>query len=183
MTELIVLVDEDGATVGTAPKASSHHDRTPLHLAFSAYVFDPQGRFLLTQRALSKQTWPGVWTNSCCGHPMPEESNEQALHRRLDFELGLSADEVVELLPDFRYRAELDGVVENEICPVFGVRVSGEPTLRPSEVEQSRWLDWDDVLAGRTPQLSPWCVLQLRALVGHPGIQRLRAPAERRTAT
>jgi isopentenyl-diphosphate delta-isomerase len=108
---------------------------------------------------------------------MPGEPTEQALHRRLDFELGLRADEVIDLLPDFRYRAELDGVVENEICPVFGVRVSGEPTLQPSEVEQSRWLDWDDMLAGRTPQLSPWCVLQLRALIGHPGIERLRAPA------
>lgn len=176
MTELIVLVDEDGTPVGTAPKASSHSNSTPLHLAFSAYVFDRDGRFLLTQRSLAKHTWPGVWSNSCCGHPGPDESNEQALRRRLDFELGLTADEVVELLPDFRYRAELDGVVENEICPVFGVRVSGEPVLRPSEVEESRWLDWNDVLAGRTPPLSPWCLLQLEALAGHPGIEGLRTP-------
>ncbi|MBV9821188.1 MAG: NUDIX domain-containing protein, partial [Actinobacteria bacterium] len=112
-----------------------------------------------------------------CGHPMPGESYTAALHRRLDYELGLAADEVVELLPDFRYRAELDGVVENEICPVYGVRVSGEPTLRPTEVEESRWVDWQDVLAGRTPPLSPWCLLQLEALAGHPGIERLRRPA------
>jgi isopentenyl-diphosphate delta-isomerase len=177
MTELIVLVDEAGTAVGTAPKATVHHADTPLHLAFSSYVFDRQGRFLLTRRALSKQTWPGVWTNSCCGHPMPGESYQQALHRRLDYELGLAADEVVELLPDFRYRAELNGVVENEICPVFGVRVSGEPVLRPTEVEESRWVDWQDVLAGRTPPLSPWCLLQLQALAGHPGIERLRLPA------
>ena len=176
MTELIVLVDDDGSPVGTAPKATVHHDQTPLHLAFSAYVFDTGGRFLLTQRSLSKRTWPGAWTNSCCGHPGPGESPEQALRRRLDFELGLSADDVVELLPDFRYRAELDGVVENEICPVFGVRVTGEPTLRPSEVAQSRWLEWDEVLAGRMPELSPWCLLQLSALAGHPGIERLRTP-------
>lgn len=177
MTELIVLVDEAGAAVGTAPKSTVHHADTPLHLAFSSYVFDPHGRFLLTRRALSKLTWPGVWTNSCCGHPMPGESYTGALHRRLDYELGLAADEVVELLPDFRYRAELDGVVENEICPVYGVRVSGEPTLRPTEVEESRWLDWQDVLAGRTPPLSPWCLLQLEALAGHPGIERLSRPA------
>ena len=128
MTELIVLVDEAGTEVGTAPKASVHHADTPLHLAFSCYVFDRQGRFLLTRRALSKLTWPGVWTNSCCGHPMPGESNERGAAPPAGLRAGPGADEVVELLPDFRYRAELDGVVENEICPVFGVRVSGEPT-------------------------------------------------------
>lgn len=177
MTELIVLVDEKGTPLGTAPKATIHHDRTPLHLAFSAYVFDDSGRFLLTRRALSKVTWPGIWTNSCCGHPLPQESFRDALRRRLDFELGLQADEIVDLLPDFRYRAELDGIVENEICPVFGVRVSGEPTPEPTEVQDYLWMDFDDVLAGRTPApLSPWCLLQLAALADHPDIARLRRP-------
>jgi len=177
MTELIVLVDEEGTPVGTAPKGTVHHDRTPLHLAFSAYVFDSNGRFLLTRRALSKVTWPGTWTNSCCGHPLPAESFRDALRRRLDFELGLTADEIIDLLPDFRYRAELDGIVENEICPVFGVRVSGEPAAEPTEVADYLWTDFAAVLAGETPApLSPWCLLQLQALAGHPDIARLRQP-------
>ncbi|MEX0789777.1 MAG: NUDIX domain-containing protein, partial [Actinomycetota bacterium] len=67
--ELIVLVDEQGNPTGRAEKSSSHHLDTPLHLAFSCYVFDDRGRLLATRRANSKKVWPGVWTNSVCGHP------------------------------------------------------------------------------------------------------------------
>ena len=174
--ELIVLVDEDGNPIGTAPKTASHHRDTPLHLAFSSYVFDDDGRFLLTRRALSKKTWPGVWTNSCCGHPGPGEQTVDAVRRRLRDELGLTPHEIVTLLPDFRYRAELDGVVENEICPVYGVRVSGDPVLNPDEVEEYRWVDWSDVVAGHTAeQLSPWALLQIDQLAGHPAVEQFRA--------
>jgi isopentenyl-diphosphate delta-isomerase len=179
--ELIVLVDDVGRPIGTAPKLASHHRDTPLHLAFSSYVFDAAGRFLLTRRALSKKTWPGIWTNSCCGHPGPGEAVEDAVRRRLRDELGLDAVELVPLLPDFRYWAELDGVVENEICPVFGVRVDTDPVLNRDEVEEYRWVAWPDVLAGDQPfDLSPWCRLQLEQLAGHPGIDGLRSTSAAR---
>ncbi|MFG1920470.1 isopentenyl-diphosphate Delta-isomerase [Cryptosporangium sp. NPDC048952] len=178
--ELIVLLSDDGRAIGTAPKLASHHRETPLHAAFSSYVFDRSGRFLLTRRALSKKTWPGVWTNSCCGHPAPEEDAVSAVRRRLHHELGLSVtiDEIVPLLPDFRYRAELDGIVENEICPVFGVRVDAEPVPNPDEVEEYRWVDWPEVLAGRAGvALSPWSLLQLVELEDHPTVTALRTPS------
>jgi isopentenyl-diphosphate delta-isomerase len=161
--ERVVLVDESGRAVGTEDKATVHHAATPLHLAFSSYVFDDRGRVLLTQRAFSKRTWPGVWTNSCCGHPLPDESLESAVRRRLADELGLVAASVDLILPKFRYRAEMpDGIVENELCPVVRVTCAGEPVADQTEVAAYEWVEWHD-LAVRT-DLSPWCVLQLSEL-------------------
>ena len=165
--ERVVLVDESGRAVGTEAKAAVHHAATPLHLAFSSYVVEPAGRVLLTRRAFGKPTWPGVWTNSCCGHPLPGEPPEQAVRRRLADELGIVVDAVELVLPEFRYRAEMPtGVVENEICPVYRVWWSGDPTPNPAEVADYRWADWHELRD--LPDLSPWCLLQLDELPGSP---------------
>ncbi|MEV4317600.1 isopentenyl-diphosphate Delta-isomerase [Actinocrispum sp. NPDC049592] len=159
--ELVVLLDEAGQAIGTADKATVHHRETPLHLAFSAYVFDAQNRFLLTRRAQTKRTWPGVWTNSCCGHPGPGEAFPDAIARRLKDELGLDAGPVDLVLPRFRYRAEMpDGVVENEMCPVYRVTAAGDPRPDPEEVMDFEWVQWPP----RDRELSPWAVEQLGQL-------------------
>lgn len=166
-TEYVVLVDESGRPVGQAPKAEVHTGSTPLHLAFSCYGFDGSGRLLCTRRAESKLTFPGVWTNTCCGHPMPGERLEDAVHRRLRDELGIAAGDLVCALPDFRYRAEMNGIQENEICPVFLCRVTGALTLNPDEVSEARWLSWEDFLRQALAPgsgWSPWSIRQAAAL-------------------
>ncbi|WP_300083874.1 isopentenyl-diphosphate Delta-isomerase [Propioniciclava sp.] len=162
----VVLVDDHGNPLGAADRLRVHTAATPLHLAFSTYLFNDRGEVLLTRRALAKKTWPGVWTNSCCGHPKPGESLPDAARRRIREELGLHVGPLVPLLPDFRYRAtDASGVVENEICPVFAGFVVGEdPTPNPEEVAEWAWVPWANLTAavGATPHVySPWAALQV----------------------
>ncbi len=172
--ELIVLVDPQGNPIGAAPKLESHNENTPLHLAFSCYVFNDKGEFLLTQRAKSKKVFPGIWTNSCCGHPAPGEKMEEAIKRRLKYELGLSPEKIELAIPDFRYTAEMDGIVENEICPVYLARVKGELTPNKDEVEDYRWLRWEDFvkeIENNPKGYSVWSVKQTRRLRDDPTIK------------
>ncbi len=165
-----MLLDESGRATGVAPKHEVHHRDTPLHLAFSCYVVDPDGRLLVTRRALDKRTWPGVWTNSCCGHPAPGEEVAEAVVRRTQQELGIELTDVRVVLPDFRYRAVMDdGTVENEICPVYVATCVDPDSIAPDpdEVADHVWEDWatfrDAVLDGRRT-VSPWCLEQVQAM-------------------
>ena len=177
--EQVVLLDEDGTASGVADKAGVHHADTPLHLAFSCYVFDAEGRLLLTRRALTKPTWPGAWTNSVCGHPGPGETLPDAVRRRAREELGLALGEVRLVLPAFRYRAVMgDGVVENEMCPVYVAVTDDRPDPHPAEVDAVDWVEWVPFRAGvldGTREISPWCAEQVAALPADP---RAAVPAD-----
>lgn len=157
--EMIVLVDENNNPIATIPKQEVHHDKTPLHRAFSVFLFNKKSELLLQQRNFDKKTWGGVWSNSCCGHLMLHESIKNAAKRRLKFELGISSVKLFVVLPDFRYIAEKDGVVENEICPVLVGFIEKEPNPNPEEVAQTKWIKWKDFLAKIDEpdnEFSPW---------------------------
>lgn len=170
--ELVVLLDEDGRATGTTPKAGVHHADTPLHLAFSCYLFDPAGRLLMTRRARTKPTWPGAWTNSVCGHPAPGELMADAVRRRVLDEVGVRAERVTLMLPAFRYRAVMpNGVVENEMCPVFVATTTDAPAPDPAEVEHATWVDWASFRSGvldGSRAISPWCREQVALLPEDP---------------
>lgn len=164
--ELVVLLAEDGSRIGTAEKATVHTHDTRLHLAFSCHLYNARGEVLVTRRALSKLTWPGVWTNSFCGHPGPDEPFTDAIERRARQELGTTVTAIEPVLPDFRYR-ELDasGIVENEICPVFRARIAGDLAPEGSEIAEYAWLQPSELAAAVSSApfaFSPWLALQLR---------------------
>ena len=165
--EEVILLDSKGRPIGHADKARIHTKKTPLHSAFSIFLFNPAGEMLAQQRAWSKQTWPGIWSNACCGHPMPGEPLEAAAHRRLANELNLHGIHLTLALPDFRYRAEYLGIVENEICPVFIGRCDDQPTPAPDEVAATRWIDWERFIQNddRFANFSPWSKWEAAQLV------------------
>lgn len=164
--EYVVLVDEQNNVLGLTPKATVHGETTPLHRAFSAFIFNSKGELLLQQRALSKKTWPGIWSNSCCGHPTLEETNEQAADRRLQFELGMNIKDLKEIAY-YRYCFSRFGVMENEICPIVVGFSDSLPNPNPEEVEATKYIDWQDFLTEikTNPQnWSEWCVEEAQIL-------------------
>lgn len=181
--ERVVLLDEAGRAIGSAPKQEVHHRNTPLHLAFSCYVFNADGSVLITRRALDKPTFPGVWTNSVCGHPAPGEDMVAAVHRRARDELGVRVRDVRLALPAYRYLATMpNGVRENEMCPVFIGTTADDVDLNPAEVHAAVWEPWEafseDVAAGRR-EVSLWCAEQVAQLRPLP----LGSPRAIRTST
>jgi len=181
-TDQVVLLDDEGRSIGTALKSSVHGTDTALHLAFSCHVLNDDGQVLVTRRALGKTTWPGVWSNSFCGHPRPAEPVLSAVHRRADYELGITLTEIELALPLFRYHAvDTSGIVENEVCPVYIARTADVPALNPLEVVEAKWVDPIDLgtsLKATPWAFSPWLVLQaeqLHLFDSEPALQRRRA--------
>jgi isopentenyl-diphosphate delta-isomerase len=174
----VVLLDASRRPIGSMARDLVHTTDTPLHLAFSCWVLDAEHRVLMTRRAVTKRTWPGVWSNACCGHPRPGEAVADAVVRRVDEELGLRVRELALAVPHFAYRAvDASGIVEHEVCPVHVARVDADPSPDPSEVAEWRWVAWDDVvtIAATAPwALSPWSVLQISELVAAGGLGRSR---------
>lgn len=181
--DLVVLLADDGTPTGTAPRRAVHGPDTPLHLAFSTYLIDDAGRLLLTRRALGKATWPGVWSNSCCGHPRPGEDVAAAAVRRVAEELGSAPADLRLALPRFRYRAvDAGGTVEHELCPVYVGRID---TVRlrpdPAEVAEAAWVPWANVVAAAAAAprlLSPWAVRQIAELAELGALGTFGTPAE-----
>lgn len=171
--DVVVLVDEEGNDAGTAPRLEVHTADTPLHRAFSTHLRRADGKVLLTRRAVHKKTWPGVWTNSACGHLLPGETPIEAALRRVAQEIGATPTNLRVVLPDFRYRAvDASGIVEHELCPVMvGDIDPDELNLNPDEVAEHDWVEWSDfqeVVRTAPFLLSPWAVLQVSRLGDQP---------------
>ncbi|XTZ39136.1 isopentenyl-diphosphate Delta-isomerase [Salmonella enterica] len=160
--EHVILLNDQGEVIGTQEKYAAHTSHTPLHLAFSCWIFDNKGQTLVTRRAATKKAWPGVWTNSVCGHPQTGETIEQALIRRCRYEVGANIIHITLIAPEFRYReTDPSGIVENEICPVYAAQLSSDLLINRDEVMAYQWVDLDALLCAlnATPwAFSPWMV-------------------------
>ncbi|WP_240192217.1 isopentenyl-diphosphate Delta-isomerase [Glycomyces sp. YM15] len=158
MRDDVVLLNDTGQPIGAVPKSTVHSRSTPLHLAFSCHVADAAGSVLVTRRSLAKATWPGVWTNSFCGHPRPGEPVERALIRHAAHELGMHIAAITPVIPDFRYAAvDANGIMENEVCPIYTAIAGGPVRPDPAEVMDYAWVDPSDLEAAL--KCAPWAFI------------------------
>ncbi|MFC0599293.1 isopentenyl-diphosphate Delta-isomerase [Streptomyces palmae] len=173
---LLELVDEDGTTIGTAEKLAAHQPPGLLHRAFSVFLFDARGRLLLQRRALGKYHSPGVWSNTCCGHPYPGEPPFVAAARRTGEELGV-APALLREAGTVRYNHPdpASGLVEQEYNHLFAGLVGAEPRPDPAEVGETAFVTPGELerLCAERP-FSAWFHTVLDA--ARPAIREITGP-------
>ena len=168
----VQALSSSGEVNGLALKELAHDLPGILHLAFSVFLQDEQGRIVLQRRSSKKRLWPLVWSNSCCSHPMPNELAYDAVDRRVREELGASARDLRQV-SQFQYRADYNGMgVESELCCVWlGIVESEALAPDPNEVEAISFFYPDQLTTAiaNTPSLfTPWMTIEwglVRALV------------------
>lgn len=130
----VILVDKDDNQTGIVGKLEAHK-KALLHRAVSVFIVNSKGEWILQRRSLDKYHSNGLWTNSCCTHPKPGESNIGSAKRRLMEEMGIECD-LVELF-SFTYKEKMDSeLTEYEFDHVFFGICDTDPVINTSEVEE-----------------------------------------------
>ena len=161
--EDLILVNSDDESLGTRPKRECHIDQGALHRAFSVFIFNSAGEVLLQQRTAQKFLWPLYWSNACCSHPRAGEDSEEAAHRRLKQELGISAS--LTYLYKFEYQARYQNVgSEHELCWVW-VGFAEEKDISPNNNEVANWRffpkeELDKELSQNPETFTPWMKME-----------------------
>lgn len=139
----VVLVDENDEETGLMCKTEAH-EKGLLHRAVSVFIINPAGDWLLQRRALDKYHSAGLWTNTCCSHPLPGESTENAAKRRLFEEMGITCD--LAPLFNFTYREILEnGLIEHELDYVFLGIADDIPVINDSEVADFKYFNYREM--------------------------------------
>ena len=157
--EQVILVDEADREIGSMEKVAAHKNGGTRHRAFSVFVFDEQGRWLLQQRAAGKYHFAGLWTNACCSHPRPGETTEAAAHRRLVEELGFDCPLTEHFSFEYQAVSPTGDLAEHEIDHVFTGMYAGEMKPNPDEVGAVRWVAPDELaveLQQYPERFTPW---------------------------
>ncbi|WVZ98545.1 hypothetical protein U9M48_043974 [Paspalum notatum var. saurae] len=178
-----ILVDEQDNVIGHESKYNCHlmekiEAGHVLHRAFSVFLFNSKYELLLQQRSATKVTFPLVWTNTCCSHPLYRESEliedncvgvRNAAQRKLFDELGIVTDElpVDQFIPLGRmlYKAPSDGKWgEHELDYLLFMVRDVKLNPNPEEVADVKYMNRDQLKellrkadAGEDGvSLSPW---------------------------
>jgi isopentenyl-diphosphate delta-isomerase len=140
--EQVILVDEADNAVGTMEKLEAHQ-KGVLHRAFSILLSNSKGEWLLQKRSWKKYHSAGLWTNTCCSHPRPGETMEEATGRKLEQEMGIRAP--LRFAYKFLYKTPLNDLTEHELDHVYIGVTDLEPQINADEVEDWRFASPEDV--------------------------------------
>ncbi|KMV73671.1 isopentenyl-diphosphate Delta-isomerase [Rosenbergiella epipactidis] len=153
----VILVDEHDNPLGKMEKLAAHRQGR-LHRAITVYIFNTKQQLMLQQRAFSKYHCGGLWSNTCCGHPFPNESTQQAAERRLEEEMGLKLP-LTKLTQTYYNLPVTDGLVEHEFGHIFTGLTDQLPVLNPHEAENYRFASLSEVqqeLITSPERFTPW---------------------------
>ncbi|KAI1470684.1 isopentenyl-diphosphate delta-isomerase [Daldinia caldariorum] len=189
MEEVCIVLDNNDNPIGTASKKLCHLmtniDKGLLHRAFSVFLFDDQNRLLLQQRASEKITFPDMWTNTCCSHPLgiPGETGsnlpdsidgvKRAAQRKLDQELGIKKEQVpfedFHFLTRIHYKAPSDGKWgEHEIDYILFIKANVNLNTNPNEVRDTKYVTADELktlFKDPTLKFTPWFKLICQSML------------------
>ncbi|MGY0407442.1 MAG: isopentenyl-diphosphate Delta-isomerase [Polaribacter sp.] len=143
MEEQVILVNTEDKQIGLTGKIEAHK-KALLHRAFSVFIFNKKGELMLQQRAATKYHSPLLWANTCCSHQRVGENNVDAGRRRLQEEMGFTAD--LKDVFSFIYKAPFDnGLTEHELDHVMIGSFNSEPNVNKQEVEDYKWMTLENV--------------------------------------
>ncbi|MFZ9005386.1 MAG: isopentenyl-diphosphate Delta-isomerase [Nitrosopumilaceae archaeon] len=163
--EYLILVDKDDNPIGTEEKVKCHLPNGILHRAFTALLFDKNGRLVLTRRAKEKMLWPGDWDGTVASHPRESETYVSSGERRMPEELGIECK--LDYLFKFEYHVPYKDVgSENEVCgTLIGVVDESAPFRKiEGEIDEIKWISAEELLSELKSQPEIYCPWMLIAL-------------------
>jgi len=153
MDENCIVVDENDRIVGRDSKVNCHLNEGKLHRAFSVLIFDSTNKLLIQQRANEKITFPSIWANSCCSHPLYQNGEEEnikgakkAAVRKLTQELGILPGEIqsedLNFITKMHYKARADQKwIEHEVDYIFALKKDVKIDPNPNEIQRTKYVD------------------------------------------
>ncbi|NNM35817.1 MAG: isopentenyl-diphosphate Delta-isomerase [Nitrosopumilus sp.] len=166
--EYVILVDENDNPIGSEEKVKCHLPNGKLHRAFTALLFDNEGRLVLTRRAKEKMLWPNDWDGTFASHPRESETYVSSGERRMPEELGISG--TLDYLHKFEYHVPYKDVgSENEICGTLIGEIDKSTELKEikGEIDEIKWISAKELVLElkENPQIyCPWMLIALELL-------------------
>jgi len=166
--EFIILVDENDNPIGTEEKVKCHLPNGKLHRAFTALLFDNEGKLILTRRAKEKMLWPNDWDGTFASHPRESETYVSSGERRMPEELGIEGS--LDYLHKFEYHVPYKDIgSENEICGTLIGVVENDTELKEieGEIDEIKSISAKDLLSELkiNPEIyCPWMLIALELL-------------------